>query len=141
MLIVLASVFLCFGVLSVRAMWEGRSALHKGDAAMAEGDTAGAVRWWRRAARWYLPMAPHVGGAYNKLRTLATSAQDRGDSQVALAAWTGIRSSVRATRSFYTPYSDRLNEADAQIAKLMANMELAADATKDAQATEDWHLT
>ncbi|MCP4445738.1 MAG: hypothetical protein GY811_10415 [Myxococcales bacterium] len=140
LLIVLASISLCVGVLSARALWEGRSALQAGDAALAEGDSAGAVRWWRRAARWYLPMAPHVGTAYDKLRGLAATAEERGEPQVAIAAWTGIRSSVRATRSFYTPYSDRLTEADAHIAKLMAQAEFDADTSKNVKEAEDWHL-
>jgi hypothetical protein len=140
MLIALASVFLCVGVLSVRALWEGRSALSQGDALLSDGDSEGAVRQWRRAARWYLPLAPHVESAYDKLRDLALSAEERGDTMVAVSAWTGIRSSVRATRSFYTPYSERLDEADAHIAKLMAQLELQSNTTADLAATEQWHL-
>ena len=140
MLIVLASMFLCLGVLSARALWEGRGALQEGNSLLAEGDTEGAVRLWRRAARWYLPMAPHVESAYDKLRGLALSAEEQGNTKIAVAAWTGIRSSVRATRSFYTPFADRLDEADTHIAKLMAKMEQQSDATANVAETEQWHL-
>lgn len=139
LLIALASVFLCVGVLSARALWEGRSALKRGNAFLEGGDSEGAVRNWRRAARWYLPLAPHVASAYDKLQGLALSAEERGDIQVAISAWTGIRSSVRATRSFYTPYSERLEEADAHLATLMAQLELQSDATVDLVKTEEWH--
>ncbi len=139
MLIVLASVFLCVGVLSTRALWEGRSALQQGDALLADGDSEGAVRLWRRAARWYLPLAPHVETAYDKLRSLALSAEEHGDSQLAVSAWTGIRSSVRATRSFYTPYSERLEEADRHIARLMAQIELQSNPSTNLKETEQWH--
>ena len=132
----LASVALCFGVVSVRALWEGRDALRKGNSSLARGDEAGAVRWWRRSARWYLPMAPHVAGAYEKLRGLAKAAEQEGKRKIALDAWTGIRSSVRATRSVYTPYASYLQEADAHIARLMAEQEMAEQEATGGAALE-----
>ncbi len=141
LLIGLATAFLCLGVVSVRAMWEGSSALSRGDAAHAEGDTEEAIRWWRRAARWYVPLAPHVGSAYARLRKLGDAATRDGDTQTALAAWRGVRSSIRATRSFYTPYSEHVDEADKNIASLMADLELAEDAEKDRAKTEARHYS
>ncbi len=138
-LVVIASVLLCLGVVSARALWEGRSALQRGDSALAEGDSEDAVRWWRRAARWYLPLAPHVEPAYDKLRDLATESEARGELEVAVLAWTGIRSSVRATRSFYTPYADRLAEADSHIATLMAQKELQEDPATNVTQAQAWH--
>lgn len=138
-LIVLVSILLCLGVVSVRALWEGRNALQRGDSALAEGDSEGAVRWWRRAARWYLPLAPHVEPAYDKLRALATESEARSEHDIAILAWTGIRSSVRATRSFYTPYADRLAEADSHIAALMAQKELRADPATNVTQAQAWH--
>ncbi len=126
LLIGLATVFLCFGVITVRAMWEGKSALSQGDAAHLKGDSEEAVRWWRRAARWYVPLAPHVGRAYDRLRTLAQAAEIKGDTELALSSWRGVRSSIRATRSFYTPYSEHVDEADQHIAALMASVETGA---------------
>lgn len=141
LLIVLAAIFLCIAVLSARALWEGRSALHKGDEAHAAGDVDGAIRWWRRSARWYLPLAPHVDSAYQRLETLARAAESRGDNRAALSAWTGIRSSVRATRSFYTPYEEHLDRADERIAVLMAKLEASVDASRDVQEREAWHYS
>jgi hypothetical protein len=85
-------------------------------------------------------MAPHVESAYDKLRGLALSAEEQGNTRIAVAAWTGIRSSVRATRSFYTPFPERLDEADTHIAKLMATMERQSDTTANVAETEQWHL-
>jgi hypothetical protein len=129
-----------FGVVATRAVWQGRSALSRGDAAIAAGDTAEAIRWWRRAARWYLPLAPHVGDAYDRLEELATQAASAGDRATALAAWQGVRSSILATRSFYTPQSDRLEPANRAIAALMAAAEpdLAAPTSSPAER-EAWH--
>ena len=141
LLIVAATISLCLGVLTIRAMWEGRSALERGDDAQLQGDSETAIRWWRRAARWYVPMAPHVGSAYERLRSLAQAAEGKGDTQVALAAWTGIRSSVRATRSFFTPYAQHVDEADTHIASLMAKLELADDPGRDLDERQAWHYS
>ena len=131
---------LILGTLSVRAVWEGRSALSKGDDAAEANDPDGAIRWYRRAARWYLPFAPHVGRAYDKLEDLARAAEAQGKLDLATRAWTGVRSSVRATRSFYTPFEERLDEADKEIARLMAAIEVAPRPDKsDVAEREAWH--
>lgn len=142
LLVVAVVVVACLGVVVTRAILEGRAALAHGDAAMAEGDTAEAIHQWRRAARWYVPLAPHVGGAYDRLEELARTAEARGDRDTALAAWEGVRSSVKATRSFYTPHADRLEIADGRIAELRsATAEDAAAAPGQSQAERAaWHL-
>lgn len=138
---VLATIFLCLGVLAGRAFWEGRTALSKGQKAIADGDGEAAVRWLRRSARWYVPLAPHVATAYDTLEDVALAAEEAGDSELALAAWTGIRSSVRATRSFYTPFAARAELADGKIAQLMAAKEVAISPDKDLVERESWHLS
>ena len=141
LLLGLAIVIFCLAVISGRAMWEGRSALSTGDEAHAKGDSEAAIRWWRRSARWYVPLAPHVSDAYERLRSLGRAAEDQGDSATALAAWRGIRSSIRATRSFYTPYSQHIDEADRHIASLMAAQEIAEDSKKDHEKREAAHYS
>src|SRR5690606_37555849 len=94
---------LCVGVVVTRALWQGKSALAEGDAALSNGEKDQAISRWRRAARWYVPGASHVDDAYDRLETLARQAEAQGDIDTALAAWRGIRSSIMATRSFYTP--------------------------------------
>ena len=131
----------CLGVVVTRAVWEGRGALADGDDAIEAGDRDGAIRWWRRAARWYVPLAPHVGDAYDRLEKLGAAAEEEGDLETALAAWQGVRGSILATRSFYTPHEDRLEPANRHIASLMQRMEgAAADPGKDAAAREAWHF-
>lgn len=130
----------CLAVVATRAVWQGRSALAAGDAAEAAGHHAEAIRWWRRAARWYVPLAPHVGGAYDRLEGLAGRAEKQGDLETALAAWEGVRGSILATRSFYTPEEERLDPANHHIAELMARREgAAADAGKTAAQRAAWH--
>lgn len=131
---------ICLGVVVTRAVWEGRSALSLGDEAQKAGDPQTAIRWWRRAARWYVPGAPHVGDAYDRLDEFAVAAEARGDSRNALAAWRGIRGSILATRSFYTPHVERLAPANRRIAALMAKAEGAsADPARTEAERATWH--
>lgn len=131
---------LCLGVVVTRAIWEGRSALATGDSAQAAGDRREAIAQWRRAARWYVPGAPHVGRAYDRLENLALVAEREGDLDTALRAWRGVRGSILATRSFYTPFSDRLEPANRNIARLMASVEGAqADPARSEAERAEWH--
>jgi hypothetical protein len=50
-----------------RTLYSGTRALHSGDAAAARGDHPAAITAWSRAARWYLPFAPHVAAARERL--------------------------------------------------------------------------
>jgi hypothetical protein len=130
----------CAGVLVTRAVWQGRGALDDGDRAYQAGDDEEAIRWWRRAARWYVPLAPHVSDAYDRLETVAAAAERRGDLATALTAWQGVRGSILATRSFFTPHGERLAPANQHIASILARMEGAApDAGKTEAEREAWH--
>lgn len=129
------------GVVLTRAVWQGRSALEQGDVAFQAGDNEEAIRWWRRAARWYVPFAPHVADAYSRLETVGAEAEARGDLPTALAAWQGVRGSILATRSFYVPHEERLEPANRRIAALLARMEGGAPDPGRTQAErEAWHL-
>lgn len=113
---ILAIVLAGFGALAIRVVIEGRDALADGDTALAAKRSLDAIDAYETAARWYLPLAPHVDDAYAKLRVLASSE----DPAVALAAWRAIRSAAHATRGLWTPHPDDLAAADAAIAKLSA---------------------
>jgi hypothetical protein len=129
----------CLGVVVTRAIWQGRSALDDGDRALEAGDVAEAIRWWRRAARWYVPFAPHVPDAYDRLEQLGTAAERRGDLRVALSAWEGVRGSILATRSFYVPEEDRLEPANRHIAGLLAHLETQPPQGMSTADLAAWH--
>lgn len=130
----------CAGVVVTRAVWQGRAALDDGDSAYAAGDREEAIRWWRRAARWYVPLAPHVADAYDRLEDLGRAAEAQGDRATALAAWQGVRGSILATRSFYVPFEDHLEPANRRIAALLAGMEGGApDAGRTEAERAAWH--
>jgi hypothetical protein len=128
------------GVVITRAFREGRAALAAGDGAQRAGNAAEAITAWRRAARWYVPGAPHVAAAYERLRTLAAAADRAGDEETALAAWTGVRSSILATRSFYLPHGELLGPANQRIAALLAARERRERAAAGAPGSDEQAL-
>lgn len=128
------------GVAAIRMVWLGRAALADGDAARKRGDVAAAIDAWRAAARDYLPFAPHVDAAYDRLATTARDAEKTGDADTALAAWRAIRTASRATSGISTPHADLAAEADQRIAALMAgdpDGSLVAGETVEARTA--WH--
>nr|NVB84064.1 hypothetical protein [Kofleriaceae bacterium] len=139
-IVIVALVTAILGGLAIRVVGEGRAALTDGDDALARGGKLAAIRAYEVAARWYLPLAPHVDEAYAKLHTLAGSEEPA----VKLAAWRAIRSAARATRSLWQPHADDLAAADREIARLAAadpaGGHVADKAAPEAPAArEAWH--
>ncbi len=121
------------GACGLRVVLEGRAALAEGDAALAAKRPVDAVAAWESAARWYLPGAPHVGEAYDRLRQFAEAHQS-------LAAWRAIRSAARATRHVWQPHGDQLAVADDAIIQLSAvDPERAPAGDRDPATFSRWH--
>jgi hypothetical protein len=104
-----------------RAMLEGAAAVRRSDERAAKGDVEGAIAHAMRATKWYVPFAKHPRDGYDRLRDIARRAELAGDGDTALIAWQAIRAGSRGTRSLWTPYEDRLHEADEHIALLLAS--------------------
>jgi hypothetical protein len=104
-----------------RGILEGRASLRRAIELDQRGETDMAIGHAMRAAKWYVPLASHPREAYDLLRSIARKAEARGDGDTALIAWQAIRAAARATRSVNTPYDDRLQEADKEIAILLAS--------------------
>ncbi len=111
-------------ILAARNVLEGTAANRRSDELRARGDLDGAIALAMAATRAYVPWAPHVGAGYDRLRDIALGAELAGDSETALLAWEAIRAGARATRTLYTPFADRLAEADDRIAVLLATRSL-----------------
>lgn len=109
-------------VLTARVIVSSRSELLMGGKLLRGGEMDAAIVHYRRAARWYAPANPYSKEALIQLAMLARSAQNEGDVQRALMAWRAIRAAILSARSFYTPHRDRLEEANRQIASLMASL-------------------
>jgi hypothetical protein len=120
------------GVIALRVVLEGRAALADGDEAFAQKRIPDAIAAWESAARWYVPAAPHVDEAYERL---VGYAREHGS----IAAWRAVRSAAHATTSLWTPHAADLAEADAAIAKLAAADPEAAPAISDPARRLAWH--
>ncbi len=128
------------GVLAIRVVASGRAAVEAGNDWVTRGKPLEAIGSFESAARWYFPIAPHVDEAYSQLRALGASE----DPVVALAAWRGVRSAARATRTLWQPHGADLAAADAAIARLSARTPGAAPIGDPGQTTttaerEAWH--
>ena len=134
-LIPVAIVIAVLGALAIRIVVEGNAALGDARDYVLRGKPMEAIGAYEDAARWYLPLAPHVDTAYEKLRILASDP----DPQISLAAWRAIRSAARATSTLWTPHAKDLADADAAIAGMSARQPGAASAAPTTAGREAWY--
>jgi hypothetical protein len=107
-------------LITVRVVWSSRSEWRA-----ADGSTTIDQRLTHlgRAARLYAPGNPYSRRALDALADLGRAGS--------LDAWQEVRSSILATRSFYTPHPALLAEANEAIATMMAQ--------KDPGQSRAWH--
>jgi hypothetical protein len=115
-------VALLFFAFAVRVVTSAAAELRTADAYHTSGDLDAAVVHYRRAARWYAPGSPFHVEALTQLAAIGRSAEGKGDTELALAAYRAIRAAIMSTRSFYVPEQARLRAADERIASLMASL-------------------
>lgn len=117
-------------VAAARVVWSSRAHWR---ASQAVADDA-QLEELGRAARLYAPGNPYSRRAVEELAAIG-----RAEPTRALAAWRELRSALLATRSFYTPQRALLDEANAHIADLMADAELAAGTQHARDQARAWH--
>jgi len=112
---------------AVRVRTSGTADLKTARACRDAGLPGTAVDMAGRAARWQLP----VGGASRKARELLLELGDeagkRGDADLALRAWQGVRGSILGSRWLRTPDPDLLEAANRRIAGEMARRDRLPD--------------
>ena len=113
---------LVLGSFALRVVTSAASELRTGDQYRGQGETEAALIHYRRAARWYAPGSPYHVEALGRLGKIGAEAEQRGDVDMALAAYRAIRAAIMSTRSFYVPERERLRAADERIAALMASL-------------------
>jgi len=109
---------LLIGAITARVIWAGETEIAASTRALQQADLHEAVTRARRAAGWYAPGAPHVRVAYERLVTIATAAEGRGDRDLALFAWRGVRTAALETRWIVTPHEGDLDRANRAIARI-----------------------
>jgi hypothetical protein len=117
---VLAAAGVALGAATARAERSGEKEIELSTAALKAGDPHGAAEHARRAAGWYVPGAPHVSVAYDRLLALGKTAEGLGDRDTALYAFRGVRTAAIETRWLVTPHEADLALADRSIARIEA---------------------
>ena len=121
------AVVLIPGPLLARVAWEGGAELERADVAREREDADAEIEHLGRAARWRAPVLSHDERALDRLEALGEAAEATGEDErhVALAAYREIRRALLATRAFGVAHPERLDRANAAIARLMAAQERA----------------
>jgi hypothetical protein len=116
----IAVVGLVLGAASARVVYSGEAEIAASTAGLRAGDAHAAAEHARRAAGWYVPGAPHVRVAYERLFALGTAAEGLGDRELALYAFRGVRTATIETRWMLSPHDDERARADRAIARIEA---------------------
>ncbi|MFO0658965.1 MAG: hypothetical protein U0165_03895 [Polyangiaceae bacterium] len=119
-LLAIALIASASAIATARAVLEGEAFLDRADAAIRKKDMAAAIAESRAAALWYVPGAPHVGGAYRRLEHIARVSEAQNDPATALDAWRAVRACALETRWLVQPHGAEITAADLAIARLSA---------------------
>jgi tetratricopeptide (TPR) repeat protein len=122
----LGALLLVVAAAAGRAHVSARTEFEAGVAAESAGDLPGALAHFQFAMRWYTPGAEAPVAAADALTRLADAAEAKGDRAGALAALRRLRGGIFSTRSFYSPFGERLAAVDARLARLSAAEQIAA---------------
>ena len=137
--VALASVALA--LVLARVLYSSHAEWASAEAALGRGETRAAIDHLGRAGRQYAPGSPFSSRAVDQLAAIARSAERTGDSSTALSAWRELRSSLLATRSWFTPRRALLDEADRRLAELTAQADTRhGEATTTALIVENARL-
>jgi len=137
--IVLLGVTAALAVIVVRLLVDARTACRNGVAAEERGEIGEAIRCYLDAGRLYVPGSPFTRNALDRLDAIGIAQVTKGDYATARAAFEAERAALLGTRSFYTPYAERLPSLERRLSRLLAAAEdRASPATFEERAK--WHL-
>lgn len=117
---VLLAIVVILGVMTYRAVRDGRVALENSEQAFDRGDLPNAVLHARRAVLAYAPGVPHVRAGVERLRAVAVGAEAAGDLASARLAWGALRGALLEVRHLRQPLAADLAEANRNLARLAA---------------------
>ncbi len=136
--IVLLGLAAALAVIVGRLLVDARSAYRNGVAAEERGEISEAIRFYLEAGRLYVPGSPFTRNALDRLDAIGVSQVTKGDYAIARAAFEAERAALLGTRSFYTPYAERLPNLERRLSRLLAAAEdHASMATFEERAK--WH--
>jgi len=136
--VVLVGIAAALAIIVGRLLVDGRSAYRSGVAAEERGEVSEAIRFYLDAGRLYVPGSPYVRGALDRLDALGVALVNKGDYANARAAFEAERAAMLGTRSFYTPYAERLPGLERRLSRLLAAAEDRASPANFEERAK-WH--
>ncbi len=130
-------VFGALGAIWLKVRLEAGGAIDRAAAFEAEQDWGLAITTYRNTIRWYSPGSGPVETAVQRLVELGKEPPG-GEVELSLMAWRALRSGLYGVRSLYQPYAERIPEANAAIAAIMAAQQ--GTAVEEIAALEAEHL-
>jgi hypothetical protein len=121
-----------FALGTLRTLERGQSELAASDAAFDRGELPSATWHARRAALLYVPGAPHVAAAYDRLRAIALGSERVRDFVNAVGAWQGMRAAALETAHLWQPHARELDEANIHLDRLLPSRGAAASFAESA---------
>lgn len=119
--LVLACATLGLFAMTARSVVSGQNELEAAERAFDAGDLRQAVVHARRSASWWVPGAPHVQRAYERLNVIARGAEAAGQPEVALLAWSAVRGAALEGAHPLREPPPELAVAELAIARLQAS--------------------
>ncbi len=111
----------------------GRAAMVESDRAFDRGEMIEAITYAHQARRSYVPWLPHLELAQGRLRAIALGAEATNRPNVAILAWSAVRSAEHETRWFSVEDSPAYREANRHLVRLM----LATGATESGESVAE----
>ena len=136
--IVLLGVIAALAVIVVRLVVDARNAYRNGVAAEERGEVSEAIRFYLDAGRLYLPGSPFTRNALDRLDAIGVAQVTKGDYATARAAFEAERAAMLGTRSFYTPFAERLPSLERRLSRLLAAAEDRASPANFEERAK-WH--
>ena len=125
--------------LSTRVVLEGQSELAQSDTAFDAGNLRPALEHARRSATLYVPGAPHVDRAYERLIAIALGAEAAGQPKTAFLAWQGVRSAALESRHVWLSHPAELERANPEFITL--EVLARGSGSRPARSPNGWRLT
>lgn len=108
-----------FALGTFRTLERGQREMDASNTAFDRGELEPALLHARRAALLYVPGAPHVEAAYDRMRAIASGSERARDPAMSAAAWRAMRGAALETAHLWQPHSHELGEANAQLERLL----------------------
>jgi hypothetical protein len=109
-------------VFVVKSALEASKTYHRAEAAYTQGKVDEARLHYERTIKFHTPLSPITSRAIERLWQLGATAEEQGNTPLALAAYRSLRSSLYAIQSVYSPYHHPwIPNSESKIAALMAH--------------------